>query len=169
MKWRVFLASYQHGDKPSEIMVGTRVVWPLVLSTEFPIGWPSSMLTTAPIRLEAFSETPSRGVQASLVAVSGGMRARWVGPGQTNLGTAAAGLLSVDYLTPPLVLSTGTVTELSVVSQILEADRSGRLTPGWSDWSIRQVEVVPAAFDGRWDVVGKTVETGVLALVDIED
>lgn len=169
MTWRIFLASYQHGDRPSEIKLGSRVTWPLVLDPDFPVGWPTSMLTTAPLRLETLPEDRDETAPAALVAVNGGLRARWTGRGEPGLETTTTGLLSVDYLTPPLVLSTGTVTELSVLSQVLEAGPSGRLVPGWREWSTRLVETVPASFDGGPLAVGTTLETGVIALVDIED
>lgn len=165
----MFLASYQHCDRPAEIAVGDRVSWPLAMRDGIAAGWPDLLLAHANVRLAAFPAIPHGSTARMFVATSGRLRARWAGSGITNRELTLRVLLDVDYLTPPFVRSTGVVTALALLTQVLETDSSGRLIPGWKDWSTRPVQAVPSAFEGRWDRVGSRAETGVIAMVGIAD
>jgi hypothetical protein len=169
MRWPVFLASDQHGDHPEVIRIGDHVTWPLTLSDGLLLRWPHHLLAHTRFKLESLPASPDIRAAGVLVAARAGLRARWTGRGEANLQMSLSGLLCVDYLTPPFVESNGVVSDLLLVTQTLESDRSGRLTPGWKDWSTSPVAAVPSNFEGRWDGIGSVVQTGVVAILDVKD
>jgi hypothetical protein len=169
MRWPVFLASYQHGDHPEVIRIGDRVTWPLLLSDGLLLRWPHHLLAHTRFKLEALSTPADLKTVGVLVAARAGLRARWAGRGEANLQMSLSGLLTVDYLTPPYIESTGIVSDLLLLTQTLENDRSGRLVPGWKDWSTSPVGAVPSTFAGDWGGIGSAVQTGVVAILDIKD
>jgi hypothetical protein len=169
MRWPVFLASHQHGDHPEVIRLGDRVTWPLILSDGLLLRWPHHLLAHTRFKLESLPASSDIRAAGVLVAARAGLRARWTGRGEANLGMSLSGLLSVDYLTPPFVESTGIISDLMLLTQTIESDRSGRLMPGWKDWSTSPLAAVPSSFAGDWDVIGSMVQTGVVAILDVKD